>query len=168
MATYFRLCKWTDEIGKYASDKLDQIKANISSEPALESLSKIWPRLAISVKKISKTIACVNHRATILKSDVDEAFSFVQYKIDYIAKMSYDSPADDPADVEEVPVENRKDKIIQILKVGPMATKTLVEKVNQWSDKEFDRKTISRDLKILEREGRIISKKQGYWQLSEV
>jgi hypothetical protein len=168
LATNFRYSIWSNDVGEYAKAKLDEIKKEITSEAELETMSKMWTRISISLKKISKAIACIDHRQEIIESDIDEAFSYIQYKIDYLSRMSeLDMNATEESNpvstIEHITAQDRQDEIIRILRLQPMRTQEILEKINSWSGNSYDRKTIGRDLNLLKEEGLVESLKQGVW-----
>jgi MCM2/3/5 family protein len=83
--TYFNKVNITDDVIKYLQDKLENIAIQVKSIPELDDeFQDFYTRLAVSAQKYVKAITSINLRIVAQKSDVDEAFRFIQTKVDFL------------------------------------------------------------------------------------
>ena len=120
--------------------------------------SDFAPRLANSVNKYLDAIACSEARTTILKKDVKEAFSFIDYKLKFLFKS-------EPVLAKMNPIQERCDIILEKFRDTSAKRKDIIDYVNSKASKPVRGKTIDRDLEVLEKEGKAKKVKQGLWRI---
>ena len=119
--------------------KLKDIAKQVESIPELEdSFQDFYTRLSVSAKKYVKAISSVNLRTYANKSDVDEAFRFIQTKVDFLKSYLIKTKTQLPAQN----INNAKSRI-KLLK-------------NEFKDREFKRKEV---LELYKKNGINISAK---------
>ncbi|KAA3609705.1 MAG: hypothetical protein DWQ03_17145 [Calditrichaeota bacterium] len=83
--TYFKKIKFSEEVEVQLKKKLRQIESQVRTIPEIENdFQDFYTRLAVSAQKYVKAVASINLRTHARISDVDEAFRFIQTKVDFL------------------------------------------------------------------------------------
>jgi len=155
VATYLRSIEVRKEEAAYIDQKLrDIIDNNEKYQKIQRYLSDMMTRLVLSILKFAKAIACSNLRTMVNKSDIDEAFDLILYKLKFLSDFE---PIELSA-VGDTP-DSRQRMILELFQCKEVKTTEILQ-----SQSQYNRKTIDRDLKALEKQGLITKIKQGLWK----
>ena len=159
----FRSTEISAEVKQYADDKLKDLNESYSSEnTSSEDMSDVSTRLVNSIAKYAKAITCSKYEPKVLKADIDEAFSFIDYKMKFLANREPEPEAQKIGVVErrcQIMVERYANRIISIKAI-----------TNDWNSTPelipVDIKTISRAMKRLVENGQVEMVEHGKYLIS--
>ena len=163
ITTYFRSTEISDEVRQYTNDKLISLEEDYASEfSSGEDFSDISTRLVNSIAKYAKAIACSKYEPKVINADIDEAFSFIDYKIQFLANREPEPEAQKIGKVEkrcQIMVERYSGTVISI--------KAITNDWNSTSGLEpVNIKTISRAMKHLIENGSAEQVEHGKYLIS--
>lgn len=117
--TNFSKIEFSAEVSDYIIKRIKYLRIEYSEKfKDPELLADIVTRLAISLQKYVKAIACLNLRSSAKNSDVDYALDFIKYKLDFLASLNI-SDAKHQINVKKL---TKKDRIKKILEDFPGKT----------------------------------------------
>jgi hypothetical protein len=161
MITYTPKIEISSEIAKYKTEQLEKIKIEYSSKMSnINAWQGLFTRLAISMDKYLKAITTSRFTNKVEKADVDLAISFIRPKLDYVCTLK---------DSRVLTVDTTKERIkmIQNKFKGQVVHKDEVLKFLTEQSVDVNIKTIERDLKKLEDEGKAKKGKRAQWEILE-
>ncbi|MBT4732987.1 minichromosome maintenance protein MCM [Candidatus Woesearchaeota archaeon] len=161
--SYFRSISINQGVRKYKKKKLKELTKKYSSQEFASPyvFSDMLTRLANSIDKYAKAIACSECRTIILKKDVDEALSFIDFKLKFLFQ-------DKSVRTKMNPIQERCDIIWGKFRGTSAKRKDIIDYVNSKASKPVRGKTIDRDLEVLEKEGKAKKVKQGLWRIDKL
>ena len=111
-------------------------------------LSDMLTRLANSIKKYAKAIACSNCSLTVRREDVDEAFSFIDYKMQFLVNST---PKEEHSKLGKV--EKRYQKLVEKYSNRHLSITEIANEYNNQETENVNRKTIERTVNQLIKDG---------------
>jgi DNA replicative helicase MCM subunit Mcm2 (Cdc46/Mcm family) len=161
--SYFRSISINQGVRKYKKKKLKELTKKYSSQEFASPyvFSDMLTRLANSIDKYAKAIACSECRTIILKKDVDEALSFIDFKLKFLFQ-------DKSVRTKMNPIQERCDIIWGKFRGTSAKRKDIIDYVNSKASKPVREKTVDRDLEVLEKEGKAKKVKQGLWRIDKL
>jgi len=86
MATKYDKAIISKEIGNYLKMKLEEkLNEGLQFQNFNTANELVSTRIPISLEKYAKAIACSKLKTNVEKEDIDEAFSFLNYKLDFLS-----------------------------------------------------------------------------------
>jgi hypothetical protein len=153
-----------EDITVYAKMKLEKIiEGNSKYLTVMKNFGSMLTRMQVSLEKILKSIATSEMCNVVKEEHVDEAFRFLTYKLQFLQNLD---PIEVPKDLgENISEPKRREEIIlkTILSKSSIKTKDLQIIINKEMKKNYDIKTIQRDLKELNLMNKINNPKKGIW-----
>jgi DNA replicative helicase MCM subunit Mcm2 (Cdc46/Mcm family) len=122
-------------------------------------------RLQISVEKYAKAIACAETSLKVTKEHIDEAFSFIQYKLEFLSKIDIIEVPDYRGDNDKAA---RSQQILSNFSGKKVKVKDVCDSINSVSTKKVSQKTIQRDIEDLAKAGHASKAEHGYWEIGDV
>ena len=145
LTTNFSGAKRGKDVNKYIEKKLGVLIEEYTPKMVGDyHLSDMLTRLANSIKKYAKAIACSNCSVKVTNKDVDEAFSFIDFKMQFLADST-----PKPEGPKLGKVEKRYQILLERYANRPISIKDLAR---EYRDRESDvvcDKTIERAVKHL-------------------
>lgn len=152
------------DISVYVKLKLEKlIEGNSKYLKVMKTFGSMLTRMQVSLEKILKSIATSEMCSSVKEEHVDEAFRFLTHKLHFLQNLD---PIEIPKDLSENICEpKRREEIIlkTILSKSSIKTKDLQIIINKEMKKDYDIKTIQRDLKELNFQNKINNPKKGIW-----
>jgi len=162
--TYFRQVDILDQESEEISDRLKKILKDNELKTSLgEHFSSMMTRLQISVEKMIKAIACSEQAPKVLKKHIDEAFSLVDYKINFLKALDIASFTT-ISSTKKPGKEIRQEFILKEFEGKVVSVNDVVKKIKDELDVEIVERTIRRDLN--EMDG-VTKPKHGYYKIPD-
>lgn len=156
------------DISEYIKNKFENlIQSNDKYLDIMKNFSSMLTRIQISIEKMIKAIACSSMSNTVKEEHVDYAFKFLKHKLEFLKNLD---PIEIPDNFDKnIDEKSRREKVIMDIIQNRRSTKTenIRVELNKRMKKEYNVKTIQRDLKELSSKNRINSHKKGVWKLGE-
>ncbi|MBZ0181031.1 MAG: hypothetical protein K8F60_01105 [Melioribacteraceae bacterium] len=156
------------DISEYIITKFKHlVESNDKYLGMMQNFSSMLTRIQISIEKMIKAIACSSMSKKGKEEHVDYAFKFLKHKLEFLQKLD---PIEIPDNFDQnIDEKSRREGIITKLVKEKRSLKTedIRKEVNKRMKKEYNIKTIQRDLKLLSSRNRINSSKKGIWKLGE-
>ncbi len=133
----------------------------------MKNFASMLTRIQISIEKMVMAAACSSMCKKVTEEHVDYVFKFLKHKLEFLKNID---PIEIPNDFEQnIDEKSRREKIILNIMENKRSAKTEVihKEINKRMKKEYNIKTIQRDLKSLSSKKRINNPKKGVWKLSE-
>ncbi len=132
-----------NKLHDYLEEKADEFGSHIEIE-------MLTPRLINSLEKFAKAIVCSKLKTNVEKDDIDEVFSFVKYKLDFLINYKDANSASQPVLGKK---EIRQNLILELLpnEFKNQDLKDLVEN----GDLKDSLRTLQRDIKELVQSGKV-------------
>jgi hypothetical protein len=124
--TNFRTVDLAPEIIEYIQAKLEELKTEYGLKMTGDyKLSDMTTRIANSIAKFLKSIACANHSFSIKKENVDEAFSYIKCKMDFLSSFQ-----PEPKTSKISPVKDRAEFIMEKFSGQKISISEVIDYVN--------------------------------------
>ena len=167
LSTVYDTAKIGQTESEYIVAKLKTIaEANKEYAHMLDDAAGILTRFYNSIEKLAKVIACINLRFDVTVDDIEEAFEFIVYKLDYISKEnSLNVPT---LTQKELTVKERvQNKILELFKEKELSIQEMVPELNKNLPNPTNARSVDRYMKDLQKEG--LAEKVGYakWKVKE-
>ena len=152
-----------EEITAYAKMKLEKfIEGNSKYLKIMKTFGSMLTRIQISLEKILKAIATSEMSSSVNEKHVDEAFGFLQYKLEFLQNLDpLEVPNNLGAHISES--VRREEIILKMLSQKSCKSNEMLVEINKIMKKEYGIKTIQRDLKDLMQKKKIKMPKKGVW-----
>lgn len=156
------------DISEYIKTKfMHLIESNNIYIDLMKNFASMLTRIQISIEKMVMAAACSSMCKKVTEEHVDYAFKFLKHKLEFLKNID---PIEIPNDFEQnIDEKSRREKNILNIMENKRSAKTEVihKEINKRMKKEYNIKTIQRDLKSLSSKKRINNPKKGVWKLSE-
>lgn len=156
------------DISEYIKTKfMHLIESNNIYIDLMKNFASMLTRIQISIEKMVMAAACSSMCKKVTEEHVDYVFKFLKHKLEFLKNID---PIEIPNDFEQnIDEKSRREKIILNIMENKRSAKTEVihKEINKRMKKEYNIKTIQRDLKSLSSKKRINNPKKGVWKLSE-
>jgi DNA repair photolyase len=166
LASTFDYAEIKEDESLYIQEKLkDLLNQNRRHFKKQKHFDAMLTRLQISVEKYAKAIACAETSLKVTKEHIDEAFSFIQYKLEFLSKIDIIEVPDYRGDNDKAA---RSQQILSNFSGKKVKVKDVCDSINSVSTKKVSQKTIQRDIEDLAKAGHASKAEHGYWEIGDV
>ena len=147
---------------RHLGNKLDQFeKENHKHRKSQKHLDSMLIRMAISIKKFAKAIACAEMSEIITEQHIDEALGFIFHKLEFLQNYdSIETQSFQQTKTDKIP--ERRASILRLLSGRTLSIREVYSEIGS-INKSISERTIDRDLMYLETQGKVIHEKHGQW-----
>lgn len=160
--TNFKSVTVSKEVNDCVKAKLEEIfRSNQDLAAVQKHMGSMLTRLQISVEKFSKAIATSKLQKEVSIDDVDEAFSFILYKLEFLANLGFMKHSTGKVSEKQT----RQAQILELFKDKDFTAADVGKHISNDSDLQIDGRTIHRDLAELVQTGKAKKVKHGLYRI---
>lgn len=164
----FNRIELNEDVTAYLKMKLEKfLEGNSKYLNIMKTFGSMLTRIQISLEKILKAMATSEMSNTVKEEHVDEAFEFLRHKLEFLQKLD---PLEIPNNLgTHISEPKRREEIIlkMISQKSKIKAEEMLKGINNEMKKEYNIKTIQRDLKQLKQKNKIKMIKKGVWTNAE-
>ncbi len=163
LSTTFLKIRIPADVSEYLKNSMEQISKEFEGQ---KNIDKMLVRIAVSVKKFVKAIACAEMTDTVTIQHVDEALSFINSKLEFLKNYDENHTAEIKISKADK-IQERRDSLLEKFSGKHLSIKDICSELEVLGLGSIGQRTITRDLEELENQGLIKHAKHGEWEFPE-
>jgi DNA replicative helicase MCM subunit Mcm2 (Cdc46/Mcm family) len=164
--THFTMVEINERNNRYISSKLNNLFNKYTEDYERKILSSLATRIQISIEKLCKAIATSELRTIVTRDNINEAFEYVETKVDFLIEFSKSATPQLRAQTLDKKIERQN--LILNFSTNEELSVPIIKDLLKGQGNTVNEKTIRRDLDELENSGKVEKIRQGRWKIANV